>query len=237
MKDNFIHVCFVIDESGSMTGTEADVVGGFRKVIDEQKANSAGTCSVSYYTFDSKVKQLYLGKDISDVEYIDDKYSPGGCTALYDAVGTAIDEVGKWLDGMKEEEKPEKNLIVIMTDGGENSSVEYSSSKVREMIKHQEEKYNWTFIYMGSDLTDARDANVLGVSTRLYASKANYASNYDAINCVVTSYRGMKGDAGEKGLALNEQLFDIATAATEEYATEIGIDAGVLLDNKDTQQA
>ena len=114
MKDNFIHVCFVIDESGSMTGTE--VVGGFRKVIDEQKANSAGTCSVSYYTFDSKVKQLYLGKDISDVEYIDDKYSPGGCTALYDAVGTAIDEVGKWLDGMKEEEKPEKNLIVIMTE-------------------------------------------------------------------------------------------------------------------------
>ena len=90
---------------------------------------------------------------------------------------------------------------------------------------------------MGSDLTDARDANVLGVSTRLYASKANYASNYDAINCVVTSYRGMKGDAGEKGLALNEQLFDIATAATEEYATEIGIDASVLLDNKDTQQA
>ena len=60
MKDNFIHVCFVIDESGSMSGTEGDVIGGFKRVIDEQKANSAGTCSVTYYTFDHNVKQLYV---------------------------------------------------------------------------------------------------------------------------------------------------------------------------------
>lgn len=231
MKDNFIHICFVIDESGSMSGTEGDVIGGFKRVIDEQKANSAGTCSVTYYTFDHNVKKLYMGKDIKDVEYIDDKYHPGGCTALFDAVGTAIDEVGKWLDGMKEEDKPEKNLIVVMTDGGENSSKEYSASKVKEMIKHQEDKYNWEFIYMGSDLTNANDANSLGFSTRLYSSKANYAANYDMINSVLTCYRGDAGPAGEKGMALKKRLVEAATAATVNYANEIGIDANSLLAN------
>ena len=233
MKENYINVVFVIDESGSMTGSEADVIGGFKRVVDEQKANSAGTCSVCYYTFDSKVKELFLGKDINEVEYIDDKYKPGGCTALFDAIGTAIDNVGKWLDGMKEEDKPEKNLIVIMTDGGENSSVEYSASKVKEMIKHQEDKYNWSFIYMGSDLSNAEDANVLGVSTRMFASKSKYLHNYDTINCVLSSYRSMTGSTEFKSDKLNESLCCAAADATIEYAAETGLDANALLNNSE----
>lgn len=231
MKENFIHVCFVIDESGSMSSTEEDVIGGFKKVIDEQKANSAGTCSVSYYKFASTVEKVYIGKDVNDVEYIDGKYSPGGLTALFDGVGTAIDEIGKWLDAMPEDEKPEKNLIVIMTDGGENASKEYSASKVKEMIKHQEEKYSWEFIYMGSDLKDAKDANALGINTRLYASKANYGSNYDVINLALSSYRGACGPAGKKGRALSKQLSEAATIATCNYAAENGLNADELLKN------
>ena len=231
MKENFIHVCFVIDESGSMTGDEKDVIGGFRKVVDEQKANSAGTCSVSYFKFASKVEEVYIGKDVNDVEYIDDKYSPGGMTALFDGVGTAIDKIGKWLDEMPEDEKPEKNLIVIMTDGGENSSREYTSSQVKEMIKHQEDKYNWSFIYMGSDLTDAHDANSLGLSTKFYASKANYAANYDVINVALSSYRSMTGSSAFKSQALNEALTTAAVDATVEYAKETGLDADELLKN------
>ena len=231
MKENFIHVCFIIDESGSMGGTEEDVIGGFKKVIDEQKANSAGTCSVSYYKFASNVEKVYIGKDVNDVEYLDGKYHPGGLTALYDGVGQAIDEIGKWLNDMKEEDRPEKNLIVIMTDGGENNSCDYSGSKVKEMIKHQEEKYNWSFIYMGSDLKDATDANILGVSTRMYSSKKNYGANYDTINCVLSSYRGMAGPAGEKGAMLDEALSTAAVNTTIEYAKEIGIDADDLLKN------
>ena len=232
MKENYINVVFVIDESGSMAGTEADVIGGFKRVIDEQKANSAGTCSVCYYTFDSEVKELFLGKDINEVDYIDGKYKPGGCTALFDAVGTAIDKVGKWLDGMKEEDKPEKNLIVIMTDGGENSSTEYTASRVKEMIKHQEEKYNWTFIYMGSDLTNAEDANTLGFTTRAFASKGDYYKNYDVINLAVSRYRGCCGDAGAKGIAMDTVLCEATTEMTNAYAAETGLDADELLNNK-----
>lgn len=231
MKENFIHVCFIIDESGSMTGTEADVIGGFKKVIDEQKANTSGTCSISYYKFADRVDEVYRGKDVNEVEYIDKSYSPGGCTALFDAIGTAIDKIGKWLNDMPEEERPEKNLIVIMTDGGENSSREYNGKKVKEMIKHQEEKYNWSFIYMGSDLTDADDANVLGISTRLYSAKSDYSKNYDVINTALNCYRSTFGDAGQKGEALNMTLCETSFNMTSNYATKKGIDVNDLLDN------
>ena len=231
MKENFVHVCFVIDESGSMCGTEADVVGGFKKVIDEQKAVENGTCAVSFYKFADKVTEVYKGKDVNEVEYLDGKYRPGGCTALFDAVGTAIDKIGEWLDSMKEEDKPEKNIIVIMTDGGENSSCEYSSTKVKEMIKHQEDKYNWTFVYMGSDLTNAADANCLGFGNRLYSSKADYLQNYDVINFAVSEYRCSTADASLKSLSLDSYLKKTGETITEEYAAANGLSAEDLLDN------
>ena len=230
MKENFIHVCFIIDESGSMSGTESDIIGGFKKVIDEQKANKDGKCAVSLYKFASEVSKIYIGKDVNDVDYLDEKsYRPGGCTAMNDAIGTAIDEIGKWLDAMDEAEKPEKNLIVIMTDGEENSSVEYSFDKVKEMIKHQEDKYNWSFVYMGSDLTDATDANSLGFSVRAYSNKADYMKNYEIINSAVSGYRGACGPAGAKGAVLNDVLTAQATMLTEEYASDLGINADDLL--------
>ena len=229
MKSNYINVVFVIDESGSMSGTESDVIGGFKKVVDEQKANKEGKCTVSYYKFNSNVEEVYKGVDVNDVEYLDGKYSPNGMTALYDGVGIAIDSIGKWLDSMNEDDKPEKNLIVIMTDGGENSSREYSASQVKDMIKHQEEKYNWTFVYMGSDLTNAQDANSLGITTRAFAKKSAYLGNYDIINASISAYRCTCGDAGEKGLAFATSLSESCENATKEYANEIDLNADDLL--------
>ena len=134
MKDNFIHVCFIIDKSGSMYGSENDVIGGFKKVINEQKMNNIGTCAVSLYEFDKKVINHFVGMDINLVNE-NLEYSPGGSTAMNDAIGTAVTEIGKWLSDMPEEERPSKNLIVIMTDGEENSSQEYSLQQVKDMIK------------------------------------------------------------------------------------------------------
>lgn len=229
MKDNFIHVCFVIDESGSMGGTEADVIGGFKKVIDEQKAVENGTCAVSYFKFADEVEEVYIGKDVNEVEYLDGKYRPCGLTALFDGVGTAIDKVGAWIDKMPESEKPEKNLIVVMTDGGENYSKEYSASKVKEMIKHQEDKYNWSFIYMGSDLTDAKDANSLGFGTKLYSSKADYMQNYDMVNTVLSCYRYSDETIEVKSARLAKTLNETAAEATTKYAAANGLDAKDLL--------
>lgn len=230
-KANFVHVVFVIDESGSMTGTENDVIGGFKRVIDEQKSVENGTCSVSFYKFADRVEEIYKGKDVNEVEYLDGKYHPGGFTALFDAVGTAIDKIGEWLDGMKEEDKPEKNIIVVMTDGGENSSREYHSEKVKEMIKHQEEKYNWTFVYMGSDLTNATDARSLGFGTRFYSSKDDYIQNYDIINCAVTSYRCSVDDVCLKSANLDTFFKETGATITEAYASKNNLSADDLLDN------
>lgn len=227
MKDNFIHVCFIIDRSGSMYGSESDVIGGFKKVIEEQKANKDGTCSVSLYEFDDTVKEVYRGKDVNEIEDID--YSLGGCTALYDGIGTAIDTIGKWLNDMDESERPEKNLIVIMTDGGENASKEYSGSVVKEKIKHQEEKYNWSFIYMGSDLSDATDANVLGISTRYYSGKADLFNNYCLIGEAINTYRCTVGDADAKNNSMATMLNKESIIATTDYAIKNNINAKDLL--------
>ena len=223
MKENFIHVCFVIDESGSMSGTESDIIGGFKKVIDEQKANKDGKCAVSLYKFASKVSKIYIGKDVNDVDYLDEKsYCPGGCTAMNDAIGTAIDEIGKWLDAMDEAEKPEKNLIVIMTDGEENSSVEYSFSKVKEMIKHQEEKYSWSFMYLGADISDASYAKSYGFDNRLYSTKKSLHKTYDMINTSLNCYRSVTGSTEIKNAAFALNLQESIDALNADYESETG---------------
>ena len=228
MKKNLIHVCFVIDESGSMCGTESDVVNGFKKVIDEQKENKDGECLVSYYKFATNVTEVYKGINVNEVEYLDGKYSPNGLTALFDGVGIAIDDIGKWLDAMPEDEKPEKNLIVIMTDGGENNSKEYSASRIKEMIKHQEEKYSWSFVYMGSDISDADDANSMGISTRCFSSKGEYFNNYLTISNAISCYRNTTGSYDEKNLSFCTSLNEDCDIATEKYAQENNIDVSTL---------
>lgn len=185
-----INLVFVIDESGSMYTSVNDVVGGFKSVIDEQKAIKDGSCTVSLYRFSNNVKESFLGKDINDVPQFE--YHTGGMTALYDGVGTAIDNVGKWLSDMKEEDRPDKTMVVIMTDGAENNSREYSASKIKEMIKHQEEKYSWEFVYMGFDLTNIDDAKTLGFKNVAVTSKMDLGNTYDVINKMSSSYRMSK---------------------------------------------
>lgn len=193
MKDNFIHVAFIIDESGSMYSSTNDVVGGFNQMIEEQKKENDGQCSISLFTFNNRVKEVYLGKDVNDINGIN--YSPNGCTAMNDGIGSAIDKIGQWLNNMDDAERPSKNIIVIMTDGEENASQEYSLEKVKEMIKHQENKYNWTFIYMGTDLTNLKDANSLGIKLRSVSSRKEFSTNYTIVNSALSSLRKNDKDA------------------------------------------
>ena len=187
MKDNFIHVAFVIDSSGSMYRSISDVIGGFNKTIAEQKNVEKGECAISLFTFNGNVEEHYLGKDINDIDNFN--YCPNGMTALYDGVGQAIDKIGKWLSNMDESERPSKNLIVIMTDGAENSSKEYTSNQVKDMIKHQEEVYDWSFVYMGTDLTNINDAKDLGIRMSSVSSRKDLGNSYDIINSVTSCYR------------------------------------------------
>lgn len=187
MKSNLLHICFVLDESGSMYYSINDVLGGFQKFIDEQKQIKDGECIISVYRFSNTVKCDYLGKSIDQIPTL--QYNPKGCTAMNDGIGTAIDEVGMWLNDMDESERPSKNLIVIMTDGLENASKEYTLQDVKDRIKHQEEKYNWSFVYMGTDLSDLEEAKTLGISLASVSSRDNVKNNYSHINSYASNYR------------------------------------------------
>lgn len=224
MKSNYVHVVFVIDESGSMCGKEDDVIGGFKKVVDEQKKNKEGGCAVSFYKFATTVKKVFTGIDVKEVEYLDGKYSPDGMTALFDGIGTAIYEVTKWEDDLKEEERPEKTVVVIMTDGGENNSKDYRLSKIKDMISHKEKSHNWSFIYMGSDLSDAKDVDNLGINTRCFSSKNDYISNYAMVNSSISAYRNCDGDAITKNSAFVSNITLNCNEATAKYASDNNLD-------------
>lgn len=227
MKDGLIHVCFVLDESGSMYPSTDDVKGGFNSVINEQKAQAKGGCIISLFKFNDKVTPVYLGKDVNDIDGNNLDYLAGGCTAMNDGIGTAIDSVGKWLAAMDENERPEKNLIVIMTDGYENASREYTLSEVRDRIKHQTEKYDWSFVYMGTNITDSTYSKALidGLKncTSMFNSRKDVDSSYDAINAVTTKWRGLTGSSySVKTTQLSVDLADIAYDMTTRYENETG---------------
>ncbi|MBP5457690.1 MAG: VWA domain-containing protein [Paludibacteraceae bacterium] len=209
MKDNYIHLCFVIDESGSMIDSTSDVVGGFKKLVDEQKAVKDGKCSISLYTFASKVNEVFVGKDVSEVKEL--VYNPGGLTSMNDGVGTAIDATGKWLESLDEAERPSKVLMVIMTDGRENNSHEYTMSRVKEMIKHQEEKYSWSFMYLGADLNDMDDAYSMGMKYKAAFSKNSFGKVYGALTESTTHYRKSRGISnGDYEVTLANLMDDIS---------------------------
>ncbi len=146
MKPNLIHICFVLDESASMCRYTEDIIDGFQNFINEQKKIIEGECIVSVYKFSDKICNDYIGKLVNNIQGL--TFNPSGATSITDGIGTAIDEIGIWLNDMDESQRPSKNLIVILTDGVDNFSEKYSLDKVREMIRHQEEKYNWSFAYI-----------------------------------------------------------------------------------------
>ena len=222
MKANFIHVCFIVDSSGSMTSSIDDVKGGFKRIIEEQKANTKGECAVSYFDFNSTVTEVYRGKDVKEINS-ELNYTPFGMTALMDGVGIAIDTIGKWLNSMPEDEKPEQNLIVIITDGKENFSKEYSASRVREMIKHQQDKYSWNFVFLGADLTNIKDAIDLGIKTRGITTKASLGKSYDIVNYALSLYRNINGTKEQKLATMDSYLCSSVDTMNDDYQKVTGI--------------
>lgn len=225
LNTKWLNLVFIIDKSGSMYPSTQDVIGGFNKIIDEQKAIKDGKVTVSLYTFNEKVTEEYLGIDINDIKEF--KYNAGGSTAMNDGIGVGIDNVGKWLHAkdVNGEEMPGKTLVVVMTDGMENASREYSLKTVQEKIKEQTEKYSWEFMYQGCDITTSKAADELGFKFKTYSSRKKLSNNYDMINCAVSNYRSMANTGASLDaatLSFCDTLNEEALKATTEYEAEIG---------------
>lgn len=195
-QKNWINLCFIIDSSGSMWNSKDDVINGYKKIIKEQKEVEEGKVTVSLFTFNSEVTEHYVGKDINDIPKF--KYVCEGMTRLNDGIGIAVDKVGKWLYELDSngKELPQKTIVVVMTDGLENSSTEYTLDQIRAKIKEQTEVYSWEFVYQGVDITTTNAADDLGFKYKTYNTRSNLSNNYDMINCLSTTYRKFASTAG-----------------------------------------
>lgn len=195
MNTSLTEVIFLLDRSGSMGGLESDTIGGFNAFIKKQ-VQLEGEVILTVVLFDDRYEILWSGVKANEVTLTEEEYYVRGCTALLDAVGKTIFDVGHRIAKTCEDKRPGKVIFVITTDGLENASREFSYRKVKELIKHQQEKYGWEFIFLGANIDAAKEADSIGVSMEnayaFKASKKGVNEMYDIINEVVSMKRQAK---------------------------------------------
>ena len=205
MKKNLTEIVFILDRSGSMAGLEDDTIGGFNSMLQKQKAED-GEARVSTVLFDNVSEVIHDRIDIQRVAPLTRKeYYVRGCTALLDAVGSAIHHIGNVHKYACEEDRPEKTLFVITTDGMENASQRYSYEKLKAMIERQKEKYGLEFIFLGANIDAAKEAARFGIdadrAANYHADHVGTAVIYEAVSeavCSVRACRPMSADWKQK---------------------------------------
>ena len=196
MKKNLTELVFILDRSGSMAGLEGDTIGGFNAMIEKQKGEP-GEALISTVLFDNETEVIHDRVDIREVKPLTNKdYYVRGCTALLDAVGGAIHHIGNVHKYAREEDRPEKTLFVITTDGMENASRKYSYQRLKEMIRRQKTKYGWEFIFLGANIDAAQEAARFGIdpdrAANYHADSRGTAVIYEAVSEAVCNVRACR---------------------------------------------
>ena len=217
MRKGLTEVVFILDRSGSMSGLEADTIGGFNSMIAKQKKEE-GEAYISTVLFDDQTEVLYDRVPIQRVEPMNDnQYYVRGCTALLDALGGAIHHIGNVHKYAREEDRPEKTLFIITTDGMENASHKYSYDKVKKMVERQKKEYGWEFLFLGANIDAIEVAGRFGIA----ANRAiNYKCdskgtqlNYEVLSRTVSEFRACECDDEE----VMDEMFDACCAPIRDY--------------------
>ena len=193
MKKGFTELVFILDKSGSMSGLESDTIGGYNSMLQKQKVLE-GEAAVTTVLFDNHYQLLHDRINIKGIRPITEKeYYVGGSTALMDAIGITINKIVNVQKNTSPEEKAEKVIFVITTDGMENASREYNRAMVKKLIERQEKEYGWEFIFLGANIDAVEYAENIGIradrAANYHADPKGIRANYDAISNAVYCMR------------------------------------------------
>ncbi|MEH6958101.1 vWA domain-containing protein, partial [Neobacillus drentensis] len=163
MKRNLTELVFILDKSGSMAGLEADTIGGYNAMLKKQQ-KAEGEAVVTTALFDHDYELLHDRINIRGISPITEKdYEVGGTTALLDAIGFTIQKIINVQKRTSEEERAEKVLFVITTDGMENASREFTTDKIKKLVQHQKDTYGWEFLFLGANIDAIATAARFGI--------------------------------------------------------------------------
>lgn len=213
MKKGLTEIVFILDRSGSMSGLEGDTIGGYNSMLAKQK-NEEGEAVISTVLFDNQTEVLHDRVPIDKVnEITGEEYFVRGSTALLDAVGGAIHHIGNVHKYARDEDRPEKTLFIITTDGMENASCCYTYDKVKRMVERQKKKYHWEFIFLGANIDAIGVAGRFGVApsraVRYESDGAGTQLNFEVMSKMVSCARAsgsaqMMADAFDSGEMLED---------------------------------
>ena len=194
MKKNLTEIIFILDRSGSMSGLEADTIGGFNSMIEKQK-KADGEAMISTVLFDNVSEVIHDRVSVLDIQPMTDKdYTVRGCTALLDAIGGAIHHIGNIHKYARAEDVPEHTLFVITTDGMENASRHYNAERVKQMIERQKARYGWEFLFLGANIDAVETARHFGIgadrAVNYHSDSAGTQLNYEVSSEAICAVRG-----------------------------------------------
>ena len=186
---NLMEVVFIIDRSGSMSGQESDIIGGFNAMIAKQKKEDYRAL-VSTVLFNGRTALVHDRIALETVpDMTEQDYCVYGNTALLDAIGENIQRIKMIHHYIREEDRPNKTLFVVMTDGMENASRRFSGAQIREMIQEQENTAGWEFMFIGADIDAFASADDVGIhrshTARMSKSEDSFTGGFDAIGDVM----------------------------------------------------
>ena len=195
MENNITELVFIIDESGSMHPLVADTLGGFNSMLEKQRARE-GAAYVTTVLFNTELRRIHDRLPLREVPQLSRAdYSPGGCTALLDAIGDSIGHIETIHRYARQEDVPESTMFVIITDGMENSSHRFTAPRIKELIGKKKEE-GWEFVFLGANIDAVSEARNIGISSEkavnFHPDKKGMTKVFEAVSCAVSHARCAK---------------------------------------------
>lgn len=220
IKNNYTEIAYILDRSGSMGHLAEAAISSFNGFLQKQQ-NEPGDATFTLVLFDDEYLLHAAAVPIREVVELDaSTYVPRASTALLDAIGRTIDNIGKRLAALEEKDRPRKVIVAIFTDGKENASTDYTERTISKMIKHQQEKYNWEFLFLGANQDAIATAVRMGIrahnSANVLGSRVGMLSSSMAISRRMSALRDSEVDF--KSIDLMSSMSDIVSEEENKLA-------------------